>query len=77
MLSGPDTAIIRCTIDGKESKEIDTLHRHSGFNYPMTVMFFNELKDSVHILELEILKNRKDRIREGGEAFRVIKFTGN
>ena len=43
----------------------------------MTVKFFNELKDSVHILELEILKNRKDRIREGGEAFRVIKFTGN
>ena len=77
MLSGPDTAIIRCTIDGKQTKNIDTLHRHSGFNYPMTVMFFNELKDSVHILELEILKNRKGRIREGGEAFRVIKFTGN
>jgi len=77
MLSGPDTAIIRCTIDGKESKEIDTLHRHSGFNYPMTVMFFNELSDSGHILELEILKNRKGRIRDGGEALRVIHFTAN
>ena len=77
MLTGPDSAIIRCTIDGKQSKKIDTLHRHSGFNYPMTVMFFNELSDRPHILELEILKNQKGRIREGGEAFRVIQFTGN
>ena len=77
ILSGPDSAIIRCTIDGKQSKEIDTLHRHSGFNYPMTVMFFNELKDGAHILELEILTNRKGRIREGGEALRVIYFTAN
>ena len=43
----------------------------------MTVMFFNELSDGGHVLELEILKNRKGRIRKGGEAFRVIKFTGN
>ena len=77
ILTGPDSAIIRCTIDGKQSKKIDTLHRHSGFNYPMTVMFFNELSDRPHILELEILKNQKGRIREGGEAFRVIQFTGN
>ena len=77
MLTGPDSAIIRCTIDGKQSKKIDTLHRHSGFNYPMTVMFFNELSDRPHLLELEILKNQKGRIREGGEAFRVIQFTGN
>ena len=77
ILTGPDSAIIRCTIDGKQSKEIDTLHRHSGFNYPMTVMFFNQLSDRPHILELEILKNQKGRIREGGEAFRVIQFTGN
>jgi hypothetical protein len=77
MLSGPDTAIIRCTVDGKQTKDIDTLHRHSGFNYPMTVMFFNELRDGGHVLELEILKNRKGRIREGGEAFRALHFTGN
>ena len=77
ILTGPDSAIIRCTIDGKQSKKIDTLHRHSGFNYPMTVMFFNELSDRPHLLELEILKNQKGRIREGGEAFRVIQFTGN
>lgn len=77
ILSGPDTAIIRCTVDGKQTKEIDTLHRHSGFNYPMTVMFFNELSDTQHTMELEILKNRKGRIREGGEALRVIHFTGN
>ncbi len=77
MLTGPDSAIIRCTIDGKQSKEIDTLHRHSGFNYPMTVMFFNELSDRPHVLELEILENQKDRIREGGESLRVIQFTGN
>jgi len=77
ILTGPDSAIIRCTIDGKQSKEIDTLHRHSGFNYPMTVMFFNELSDRPHILELEILENQKERIREGGESLRVIQFTGN
>ena len=77
MLTGPDSAIIRCTIDGKQSKEIDTLHRHSGFNYPMTVMFFNELSDRPHVLELEILENQKERIREGGESLRVIQFTGN
>ena len=77
ILSGPDTAIIRCSIDGKHNKEIDTLHRHSGFNYPMTVMFFNELKDDKHTLELEILQNRKGRIREGGEAIRILHFTGN
>ncbi len=77
MLAGPDTGIIRCTIDGKMTKEIDTLHRYSGFNYPMTVMFFRELKDDEHMLELEILENRKGRIREGGEALRVIHFTVN
>ncbi len=77
ILTGPDSAIIRCTIDGKQSKEIDTLHRHSGFNYPMTVMFFNELSDRPHVLELEILENQKERIREGGESLRVIQFTGN
>ena len=77
MLSGPDSGIIRCTVDGKQTKDIDTLHRHSGFNYPMTVMFFNELSDTQHTMELEILKNRKGRIRDGGEALRVIYFTAN
>jgi hypothetical protein len=40
-------------------------------------MFFNELSNSGHVLELEILKNRKGRMREGGEALRVLHFTGN
>jgi hypothetical protein len=43
----------------------------------MTVMFFNELSDRPHVLELEILENQKERIREGGESLRVIQFTGN
>jgi len=43
----------------------------------MTVMFFNELSDTQHTMELEILKNRKGRIRDGGEALRVIYFTAN
>lgn len=77
MLAGPDTGIIRCTVDGGQSKEIDTLHRFSGFNYPMTVMFFNELPGGEHRLELEILDNRPGRIKPGGTAFRVIAFTAN
>ncbi len=40
-------------------------------------MFFNELNDTDHTMELEILKNRKSRIRDGGEALRVIHFTAN
>jgi len=77
LLVGPETGILRCTVDGKETVEIDTLHRHSGFNYPMTVMFFNELADGEHSLELEILENRPGRITAGGTALRVIGFTGN
>ena len=77
LLAGPETGIIRCTVDGKETVEIDTLHRHSGFNYPVTVMFFNELADGKHTLELEILENRPGRIKAGGTALRVIGFTGN
>jgi len=76
-LAGPDAGIIRCTVDGDQSKEIDTLHRFSGFNYPMTVMFFNELADGRHHLELEILDNRPGRIKLGGTALRVIGFTAN
>lgn len=77
LLAGPDAGIIRCTVDGQQTKEIDTLHRFSGFNYPMTVMFFNELENADHTLELEILDNRPGRIKPGGTAFRAIAFTAN
>ncbi len=77
LLAGPDAGLIRCTVDGKQTKEIDTLHRFSGFNYPMTVMFFSELADGEHTLELEILGNRPGRINPGGTALRVVGFTAN
>ncbi|MGB2092195.1 MAG: GDSL-type esterase/lipase family protein [Akkermansiaceae bacterium] len=80
MLAGPDTGIIKVTVDGKETREMDTLHKYSGFYYPMTVMFFNELEDGEHSLELEILPNPhggKGRIKPGGTAFRAIAFTAN
>lgn len=77
ILAGPDSAIVRCKVDGGESKDIDTIHRFSGFNYPRTVIFFNELGDGEHVLELEILENKEGRIRKGGTAFRVMKFTAN
>ena len=83
MLSGPDTAIVKVTVDGKLSKEIETLRKYSSFNYPMTVMFFNELENGEHSLELEILPNQKggkDRSgggKLGGTALRVIGFTAN
>ena len=77
MLAGPDTGIISVRVDGNESKEIDTLNKYSGFYYPMTVMVFNELEDGEHSLELEILPNRKNRMKPGGTALRVIGFTAN
>jgi len=77
MLSGPDAGIIRCTVDGEESKEIDTLHHYSDFNYPMTVMFFSELAKGGHTLEVEILENRAERIKPGGTSFRALAFTAN
>jgi len=77
MLAGPDTGIIKCTVDGEQTREIDTLHRYSGFNYPMTVMFFSELEEGDHTLELEILDNRPGRIKPGGTAFRALTFVGN
>ncbi len=75
MLAGPDAGIIRCTIDGKQTKEIDTRQRYN-FNYPMTQMFFNELENGAHKLELEILE-RKNKGASGGNAFRAINFTAN
>ena len=80
MLAGPDTAIIKVRVDGKETKEIDTLNKYSGFYYPMTVMFYNELENGEHILELEILPNPnggKGRMKPGGTAFRAIGFSAN
>lgn len=77
ILAGPDSAIVRCKIDGGESRDIDTIHRFSGFNYPRTVIFFNELEDGEHVLELEVLENKEGRIRKGGTAFRVMNFTAN
>jgi lysophospholipase L1-like esterase len=77
MLAGPDTGIIKCIVDGEQTNEIDTLHHHSGFNYPMTVMFFNELDGGAHTLELEILDNRPGRMKRGGTAFRALTFVGN
>jgi len=77
VLAGPDTGIIKCTVDGDQTREIDTLHHYSGFNYPMTVMFFNELDGGEHTLELEILDNRPGRMKRGGTAFRALSFVGN
>ena len=83
MLSGPDTGIIKATVDGKLSKEIETLRKYSSFNYPMTVMFFNELENGEHTLELEILPNpiggkgRPGGGKLGGTALRAIGFTAN
>jgi pimeloyl-ACP methyl ester carboxylesterase/lysophospholipase L1-like esterase len=77
MLAGPDAGVIRCTIDGTQTKEIDTLCKFSGFNYPVTILFFNELENGDHTLELEILKNRPGRMKAGGTALRVIGFTAN
>ena len=77
ILAGQDSGIVRCKVDGGESKDIDTIHSFSGFNYPRTVIFFNELEDKEHVLELEILENKPGRIRKGGTAFRVMNFTAN
>ena len=77
ILAGPETGIIKCTVDGEHTREIDTLHYHSGFNYPMTVMFLNELPGGEHTLELEILENRPGRMKTGGTAFRAISFVAN
>lgn len=77
ILAGPDSGIIRCTVDDGQPREIDTLHHHSGFNYPMTVMFFNELPKGAHTFELEILENRPGRIKPGGTAFRALSFVAN
>jgi lysophospholipase L1-like esterase len=77
LLAGKDAGIIKCTVDGQQTKEIDTLHPYSNFNYPMTVMFFNELDEGKHTIELEILENRKGRLKPGGTALRVIGFTAN
>jgi hypothetical protein len=77
MLAGPDTGILKCSVDGGEAIEIDPLHKHSGFHYPQTVMFFNELSDGEHTLKLEILENRSGRLKKGGTAFRAIHFTAN
>ena len=77
LLAGPETGIIQCTVDGEHTKEVDTLHHFSGFNYPMTVMFFNELAAGEHTLELEILENRPGRMKPGGTAFRAIGFVAN
>ena len=43
----------------------------------MTVMFFNELEQGDHTLDLEILENRSGRMKAGGTALRVIGFTAN
>jgi pimeloyl-ACP methyl ester carboxylesterase/lysophospholipase L1-like esterase len=77
VLSGPESGIINCTIDGSETHEIDTLHVHSNFNYPMTVMFFNDLSSEKHILELEVLENRPGRIKPGGTNLMVLAFAAN
>jgi hypothetical protein len=77
MLTGPDAGVIRCTIDGAQTKEIDTLCKFSGFNYPVTILFFNELENGEHTLDLEILENRSGRMKAGGTALRVMGFTAN
>ena len=77
LLAGPETGIIRCTVDEQHSKEIDTLYPYSGFNYPVTLIFFNDLEEGAHRLELEVLENRPGRIKPGGSALRVIGFTAN
>ncbi len=77
ILSGPDVAIIKCTIDDKEIKIIDLLHKFSYFNYPVSVMFFNELKNTKHTLKLEILHNQDGRIMTGGTSFRAMNFLIN
>lgn len=77
LLAGKDAGIIKCTVDGQQTKEIDTLYPYSSFNYPMTVMFFNELDEGKHTIKLEILENRKGRLKPGGTALRVIGFTAN
>ena len=40
-------------------------------------MFFNELAEGKHKLELEILENQPGRKKPGGAALRVIGFTAN
>ena len=61
--AGPDAGIIRCIVDGGKTVEVDPIHRYSGFHYPRTVMFFNELAEGKHTLELEILENRNGRLK--------------
>jgi lysophospholipase L1-like esterase len=77
ILAGPDSGILKCRVDGGEPIELDPIHRYSGFHYPRTVMFFNELDEGEHTLELEILENRDGRLKPGGTAFRALHFTAN
>lgn len=77
VLSGPDAGRLRCKILGGPSREVDLLHRFSHFQYPQTIMFFDELAPGDHVLELEILDNEPGRLYEGGTALRVLTFTAN
>jgi lysophospholipase L1-like esterase len=77
ILSGPDTAVLQCSIDGGRKVIIDPIHKHSRFQYPETVMFFDDLENGKHTLELEIIENRPGRKRPGGTAFRALHFVAN
>jgi len=76
MLAGSDAGVVRCTVDGALTKDVDTRHGYN-FNYPTTVMFFNDLAEGEHTLELEILEDRPGRPRPGGASLRVLHFTAN
>ncbi|MBF0198934.1 MAG: SGNH/GDSL hydrolase family protein [Planctomycetes bacterium] len=77
VLSGPDTGILRCSIDGKSPVDIDPIHKYSGFHYPQTIMLFDDLEYVNHVMTLELIDNKPGRLRKGGTAFRALHFTAN
>ncbi len=79
MLAGADSALLKVRVDGGTAKVIETLHYYSSFQYPRSIMFFDELANGEHVLELEILPNRPGRLegKKGGTAFRAVAFIAN
>jgi pimeloyl-ACP methyl ester carboxylesterase/lysophospholipase L1-like esterase len=75
ILSGPYAGIVKVSIDGGPFADHDLYHKKFSkhLHYPQTIMFANDLDDSNHLLELQMLKEKSG----SGNAMRIMDFVVN
>ncbi len=76
ILAGPDAGIVECSIDGGETKKLDSFHEYSGgLHYPRSLVLADALESGKHTATIRISADKNEK--SAGTALRILQIAVN